>query len=171
MSRRSRVKGFLQLTEQLRIYTAKVLELPRVKRLHFSGTSKGLRVGPILWKVPKTSKSQIYGLAGKVLAGGRTDNIELMPEFSDGNLPVCWHTSHWSLYEELLHSFGAKMVLDFTCTDEVFCMAAVARRTPYIGVVWTEAHKAELEKRIAVCIWNKMLDSESPLYQVSLRRG
>ncbi|CAJ1453003.1 unnamed protein product, partial [Effrenium voratum] len=134
VSRRSRVKGFLQLTEQLRIYTAKVLELPRVKRLHFSGTSKGLHIGPIqmlawedLWKVPKTSKSQIYGSAGKVL--------------------------------ELLHSFGAKMVLDFTRTDEVFCMAAVARRTPYIGVVWTEAHKAELEKRIAVCIWNKMLDS------------
>ena len=65
-----------------------------------------------LWKVPKIFKSQIYGSAGKVLAGGRTDNIELMPEFSDGNLPVCWHTSHWSLYEELLHSFGAKMVLD-----------------------------------------------------------
>ena len=76
VSRRSRVKGFLQLTEQLRIYTAKVLELQRVKRLHFSGASKGLHIGPIqmlawedLWKVPKTSKSQIYGSAGKVLAG------------------------------------------------------------------------------------------------------
>ena len=140
VSRRSQVKGFLQLTEQLRIYTAKVLELPRVKRLHFSGTSKGLHIGPIqmlawedLWKVPKTSKSQIYGSAGKVLAG--CPNSRILGREPTG---VLAHQPLVPLRGAPAQLWGQDGV-GLHCTDEVFCTAAVARRTPHIGVVWTEA--------------------------------
>ena len=56
------------------------------------------------------------------------------PVFSDGLEPVTWHGMGQILYAEIIHSFMASCVVDLTCVEPEFALAALKTKTPFIGV-------------------------------------
>lgn len=77
--RKEKVRGFVQQTENLNVYTLDGLQLQRTSRKHYSGTNLGSNIGPIralayddaaCWRLSPADKKLLYGEKGKILTGG-----------------------------------------------------------------------------------------------------
>lgn len=77
--RKERVRGFVQQTEGLAVYTLEGLQLDKVSRKHYSGTNHGSNIGPVralgyddvnCWRLSPADKKLLYGDKGKILTGG-----------------------------------------------------------------------------------------------------
>ena len=81
--------------------------------------------------------------------------------------PVAYHSAPLELYEELLHDFYAKFVVDLTPLDGRFAYAALRNRIGYIGIAYNPEHQRLLEERLLSLLEADMRNSESPLFSAS----
>lgn len=72
-------------------------------------------------------------------------------------MPLNW-------YEELIHQYYGKLVIDITPGDGRFAWASLLTRTGYVGICYTQEHVEALEKRIFELLEAEMIDSKSPLF-------
>ena len=90
------------------------------------------------------------------------------PVGEDGCEPMCWHSMSHKFYEELIHSFSVRVVLDLTCLDGLFPVASILTKTPYIGVVFSEEHRQAMHSYLVNTVFAEMQSEGSPIYQAGL---
>ena len=121
-----RTRSLINLTELLHVWSTTSLEkhVDKRNRKHYRGSTFSTVIGPVAvppveerWRLPKDAKTNLLGPLGKSLVGGKVE-ADPAPEFADGLIPVSWHSMEGRFYEELLHSFKAKKILDLSCLDE-----------------------------------------------------
>ncbi|CAJ1450592.1 unnamed protein product [Effrenium voratum] len=171
---KDRNRGFINLAEQCHCFTVSPVALTKRNRQHFKGSTHALAITDVQardhstkWKLPKSDKTALLGPSGKILAGGGLGQVEPAQEFSDGE-PVAWHSMKERVYEEVLHSWQCKKVLDGSTLDDTFALAALKQNVVYVGVVWSEQHKEFLHQRLVKRVWDSYMDPDSPLYQIGL---
>ena len=105
--RKEKVRGFVQQTENLNVFTLDGLQLQKQSRKHYSGTNLGSNIGPIralgyddpaCWRLSLADKKLLYSEKGKILTGGACflahDGVQLLaPAFFPASLLVyqCIH--------------------------------------------------------------------------------
>lgn len=120
--------------------------------------------------VDAQTKKEILGKVGKILVGGSIpaeDRVE-KPKFDGDKEPVAWHFSSEQLFDEILHSFAPKAVINATGLDHVLCLSCVKAKIPVVSFVLTEEHQQHLESHIKKRLWSLYLDENSSVYQPNL---
>ena len=176
-ARKQRVRGTgtLKQLETCWVVTNKKLNLPPRPRKHFEGSSTGdLLSGVALpslaaeWKVPWQVKKDILGKKNLVAVGGKTKYGSEEPKMSNrsnnGEEPLCYWSMPLNWYEELIHQYYGKLIIDLTPGDGRFAWASLLTRTGYVGICYTQEHVEALEKRIFELLEAEMIDSSSPLF-------
>ena len=176
-ARKQRVRGTgtLKQLETCWVVTNKKLNLPPRPRKHFEGSSTGdLLSGVALpslaaeWKVPWQLKKDILGKKNLVAVGGKTKYGSEEPKMSNrsnnGEEPLCYWSMPLNWYEELIHQYYGKLIIDLTPGDGRFAWASLLTRTGYVGICYTQEHVEALEKRIFELLEAEMIDSSSPLF-------
>ena len=180
--RRKRCRGTaaLKQLEQCHIITPTVLKLPQRARKHYPGSTNGdLVQGVVLtklqdeWQLPWQEKKRLYGKKNLIAVGGKTDGAAegsktvLGDRANNAPEPVCF----WSLppewYDEVIHSFFAKLVLDLTPLDAKFALCALRNRVGYVGVAFNADHVKLMEDRLMSHLKKEMKDSASPLFNAA----
>ena len=176
-ARKQRVRGTgtLKQLETCWVVTSKKLNLPPRPRKHFEGSSTGdLLSGVALpslaaeWKVPWQVKKDILGKKNLVAVGGKTKYGSEEPKMSNrsnnGEEPLCYWSMPLNWYEELIHQYYGKLIIDLTPGDGRFAWASLLTRTGHVGICYTQEHVEALEKRIFELLQAEMIDSSSPLF-------
>ena len=70
--------------------------------------------------------------------------------------------SQW--YDELIHTFFIKLVIDLTPMDGKFAYQAVRQRIGYMGITFNEAHSNHLHAKLKAQVMDEMKDPSSKLY-------
>ncbi|CAK8994944.1 Glycosyltransferase-like protein LARGE2 [Durusdinium trenchii] len=153
------------------------------KRKHYSGTSAGDCLGPIIapawddmdetWNATYALKKVMYGAANRVAVGGKPDgepaeNAKGARRKDTDQEPMAYHAMPSEVVSELYHEYNISHMLDLTCCDGKTAWEAILRRVPFIGVVFTSDHATELMKRLERKCWDGMLNPESPLFEPGL---
>ena len=153
------------------------------KRLHYAGNTRGNFVGPValpdlanLWSMPFGNKKELYGKHGRCALGGGPGegdaDIERKdkrnpPRNDETSEPVAHGAMTQEFYEELLHQFNPRVVINLTSVDVNFAAACLLAKKPYLGLVWTVEHEQMFRDQL-----NKMtfaaMQKEGPLYQAGL---
>lgn len=175
--------GAMNQVETLITFSESVVKIPKKNRLHTGGSNLGNLIGPIgltpfdssdVWKLTPASKKKLLGQVGKILVGGACPaedgaSANPKPTFENGTTePVMWWSSPVKLYEEFLHSFCLKAVIDLTAGDGHFALACLREKKPYVGVVFGECHRDMLYARLVRQVFKEMRKEDSPLYQAAL---
>ena len=120
------------------------------------------------WKVPWQLKKEILGKKNLVAVGGKTkygsEEPKMSNRSSNGEEPLCYWSMPLNWYEELIHQYYGKLVIDITPGDGRFAWASLLTRTGYVGICYTQEHVEALEKRIFELLEAEMIDSKSPLF-------
>ena len=173
--RRAVQRGYVGQEEFLHTVTATTLDIKDKKRLHYQGHTRGTGIYPVAvpeweycWLATEKDKIDVFG-PHRVPVGGSTDNADKMPFFgSDEDLvPVNWHSRSIAFYEELIHSFGLKVVVHLTCLDELFAMACLRQKVACCCVVFSDYHCELLHKRLCSRIFESFQE-DGPLYEPQL---
>ncbi len=173
----------LHQVEVMHCITKEPMRMVKKPRIHFAGTNRGNSLGPIaltnrqeLWSLTVAQKRALYGPAGKVFVGGpgpssstNTETHAADKRLDTDVVPVAYHGTTEIFWEEILHDFDAVAVLDLSGTDGVLATACLAAEVPYLGIVFTEEHKAFLLDHLVKSVWAKMQDPTcAKLYQAAL---
>lgn len=120
--------------------------------------------------------------AHKVLAGGSTftndvsttDKKEAEREMvairamkKDAE-PVFWHATPVKFWEEMVHDYSIKAMVDLTPGDGAKALACLRARIPYVGVVFGDAHRAQLFKHLDISVMKFLQTEGDKLYQPGL---
>ena len=172
--RRSRNVSMLSLVEGLHVFTRKPLQLQKRSHAHYGGTTLSQIIGPVVapdwaseWRLQPANKKKLYSNAGTILAGGK-QAADPKPDFGDPCEPVAWHAMPTPFYQEIVHKFDVRVMLDATASCEHAAVACLRSKAAYIGVVWTDFHRDALLCQIQKRVWEEYQDSASPLYQPAL---
>ena len=123
------------------------------------------------WQLPWKTKKNLLGKKHMILVGGKTEEADDARKGHDRNSnaeePVCFHSAPLALYEELIHDFFAKMVIDLTPCDARFAWACLQSRTAYLAIAYNEEHKKLMEERLLSQLAEAMAKENSPLFNKS----
>ncbi len=185
--RRNLVRGRVSQTEMLYVISDQFLSFPVRDKKHFGGTNRGDSWGPFpmcpvdtLWALPWKAKKALYGVANRVAVGGLGPNRDKDEEAEDRKArqpprrdtdvePVTWGAMSVQFYEELQHCFFGKGMVNLTSTDVNPCIACIKAKLPYVGVVFTQAHKEAFKAEVVKHIF-QLFQEEGPLHQPNLVR-
>lgn len=165
--------------EKLHVILPEQQTLSFRKRKHFSGTTHGDVIGPIMapswddenetWCLTYLKKKALYGEKNRVRIGSEKPYGETEPKGTkrmDADVePVAYHALPSEVVSELFHEFNICAMLDLSCCDGKPAWEAIQQRVPYIGVCFTQEHATELMKRLEAKCWDGMLKPDSPLYE------
>lgn len=187
MQRLQRVKGGVgscRQTEQLHVVSALAPAVVPAKFQNFHGSSAGTMMGPIVlpqastcWQATWPQKKEIFTAANLIPVGGRLEDEDdaeaqstpkAKPRDKDTVEPVFFHALPGSFYSELLTAFPLMAVLDLTPGDGALALTAYKRGLVYVGLVFSETHKAMLMEHLERTIWQCMSDDADPLYEPRL---
>ena len=162
--------------EFLHVITRTTLNVEVKERLHGSGTTRGDMLGPVevpssdsMWQAPHATKKKLYG-TGRVECGGAVagDCDKDDPPKAKEQVPFCYHSRSPKVYEEIGHAFDAACFLDLTCCDGVLPISCVRKHKPYLGVCFTDAHRAALKEQIISEMFKCFQREDDSLYQPEL---
>ena len=176
--RKSLVRGLIQQTEGMLVYSRGALALQRRDRKVYRGTTNGSVIGPVevanyndQWLVMKKVKELMLGEHGKVLASHGCPDAAPKPDIklkSQEVEPACWFSMPESWYAELLHSFELGGLLDCNPLDIDCALACIKQKVPYIGLALTETMAQAMEKQLTLKLWEAYQDQKSALFQTGL---
>jgi hypothetical protein len=177
-ARKGKQQGQVKLSQSLVVFSPPdQLWAPQSKaRMHYTMTSAlsdviaGIVTPPYTetWMVSREEKSALLGTRGVIRAsGGVPDEIERYerPAFSTDLIPVNWFPLPVQFYEEMIHSWGLKVLLVATVLDEAAGTAGIMTRTPVILLAFSEEHKTMLQEELRKRVWEAMRDTQSSLYE------
>lgn len=167
-------RGLIAQVEGLHVYSTEPLTLQDRDRKTYMGSTHGTLIGPVAvvpykdaWLVNKTTKDEMLGAEGKILAGGPCPDPVTLPDLGE-KVPASYHPMPMPYYAELIHSFQLGGCYDATCLDICFAMAALKNKMPYIGCVLTETAKEMMEGEVLRKTWAEFTTPGSELYDQSL---
>lgn len=168
-------RGLIPQVEGLHVYSTEPLSLQDRDRKTYVGSTHGTLIGPVAvlpykdaWLVSKTTKDEMLGADGKILAGGPCPEPVTLPAEVGEKVPASYHPMPMPFYSELIHSFQLGGCYDATCLDICFAMAALKSKMPYIGCVLTETAKEMMEGEVLRKTWAEFTTPGSELYDQSL---
>ena len=135
--RRERVRGMINQVETLSIFTFNGMTMAKKPSKHFTGSNYGNVIGPLstmayddkdCWILDPAGKKALYGPSGKTLAGGAVPDAPPRPQVEGGE-PASWHLTHKHVWEELIHSFSVKLMVQAPTLDHLMAMACIQART------------------------------------------
>jgi hypothetical protein len=158
------------------------VSLPERRRKNYPGSTSGdtiYGVGkPELgseWTVTWKEKKTMYGKKNLIPVGGKTEGADPddPPERkTDATvLPVAYHGMPAVWYDELIHTFFIKSVVDLTPGDAKFAWQALINRIGYVGIVFTPAHGAAITKRLKDQIMEEMIKPGSCMFNAQYARA
>jgi hypothetical protein len=126
------------------------MQVPVVKGLHYKGTNLGNKIGDIeydeaetMWKMACKQKHALMG-AYRIAVGGKTEGEEIgrgaKRKGADTVEPTFWHSRPRKFYQELIHRYRPKAILDFSMGDGVLALESAKARIPYLGFGLTTTH-------------------------------
>ena len=174
------------------VFTKSHIDVPEVKRAIYPGSSSGDLVGPInletfadrAWQVTEEEKKKLYG-PFRIAVGGNTETAPQesgkRPTYKRAELrrklhgdeaqqfePLSYAGMPPEFYEDLIHVWTPKAVIDFTASDLTPAYTCLEKRVPYLGVCWTEAHVVAGYKHLAELVFEGMKKESSPLHDPKL---
>ena len=152
--------------------------LPSRPRKSYSGSSSGdLIQGIVLpemsteWHVSwKDKKTMLGGKKHLILVGGKTegkDDSSVLRRVDTTMTPVSYHSMPLAFYEELMHTFFAKLVVDLSPLDAKFAWAALHSRIGYVGIAFNDEHAHMMEQRLLVLMKTSVGDASSGVYNMT----
>ena len=162
-------------SEWVHIVSDRKICLPSRKRLHYPGTTvgdllSGLEVPAIEaeWHMPWGEKKAYYGKKLLVAVGGKTEvapeDKEKATKTDKSMVPTVHHLMPGKFYEEMVHTFFAKCVIDLTPLSGKFAWAALKAKVAYVGIVPTAAASAALKARLTGLLKEELATPGSKLY-------
>ena len=114
-----------------------------VKGKHFKGSTRGNKIGDVelpdlskAWRMTEADKKLLHG-PHRVAVGGPTDDpdTENLTKGAKRKLaselePVFWHGRHVDLYDEILHRYPVKRIIDANAADGTLAHLAAKLRRP-----------------------------------------
>ncbi|CAE7207986.1 unnamed protein product [Symbiodinium sp. KB8] len=176
--RRQRIRGTatIKQIEWCHTMTSTRLALPVRDRKHYKGNSTGDLLEDIErpdldkeWSMPWGQKKKLYGRKHLIEVGGKTENADdagREPRTDAVLEPVCYHSMPAEFYDELVHMFYAKLVIDLCPSDGKLAFTAIKHRIGYVGITYNAEHAAFLEERLVHLIREQMTVPSSPLYNI-----
>ena len=155
------------------------VSLPERARKHFPGSTSGDTIYGITmpaleaeWQLTWGKKKAIFGgkKSGNIIrVGGQAngaDGTDTKDErkTDDTVVPICYHGMPPNFYDEMCHTFYAKGIFDLTPLTAKLAWLALTLHIGYIGIVFSEEHKAELIKFLIEKMKKEMADSNSKVY-------
>eukprot|EP00438_Fugacium_kawagutii_P011016 Skav214772 [mRNA] locus=scaffold3923:18507:27693:- [translate_table: standard] len=113
------------------------------------------------WRMPLSQKKLLFGPANRVPVGGK-------PEVEGSDKHGRRRDVDEEPVSEIFEEFNVSHMLDLTCCDGKAAYAAICKRVPYIGIVFTQEHASLLMKRLEYKVFQAMQTAGSPLYEASL---
>jgi hypothetical protein len=159
------------------------VSLPERQRKHFPGSTSGdtiYGVGkPELgteWTVPWKDKKEMYGKKNLIPVGGKTEGADpddppAERKTDATEVPFVYHGMPAVWYEELIHTFFVKAIVDLTPGDAKFAWQALINRIGYVGIVFTPAHGAAITKRLKDQIKEEMIKPGSRMFNAQYARA
>ena len=125
-------------------------QVPACKGLHYKGTNMGNSIVGIehceqdqLWKLSCKKKIELMG-PFRVAVGGKTEGEEIgrgtKRKGPDTIEPVFWHSRPKIFFQEVIHRFKPKAIIDCGMSDGILALECTKMRIPYIGFGLTEIH-------------------------------
>ena len=112
----------------------------------------------------------------RVAVGGATENVSGKGSGGKGkqnqrqNSDIeffNYHPMDSKLWEEVVHQFGGKCVVDLTCSDFRLAYNCLVNRVPYFGFAFTDPHQKIGMDYLHSKIMQAYADERSPLFQAS----
>ncbi|CAJ1452204.1 unnamed protein product [Effrenium voratum] len=142
------------VSEEMRVVSGRDLAsmgLPFLRRIHFSGTNFGTKIGDIVmpnfglaWQLPCSAKHEIHGTwrkaVGGVAQGDDNAGRGVKRKTADTVEPVFWHARPLKFWQEITHNFKLCALVDFACSDGVLAFACAKARIPYLGYALPTPH-------------------------------
>ena len=107
--------------------------------------------------------------------GGKTQGAEgsVAPERETDStvLPITYHGMPSQWYDELIHTFFVKAVIDLTPLDGKFAWQCILNRVGYIGIAFTTEHESQLFNRLKAMYKLEMSKAGSALFNVQYAKA
>ena len=187
-ARRRRLKlksPLIRQTEKLFVYAGDKKYIPDNKRKNYPGTNRGQQWGFIVlppasqtWRLKADEKKRALGEEAIRPVGGKAEDAsedELSEEEADAQqrerdtdlVPFAYQSLPKEFTESVVHSFGARGVIDFTPGDGMLAEAVLeAKDVLYLGFCHTEEHCDMLRRRLAEQVMAAMQKDGNPLMNV-----
>ena len=149
--------------------------LPERVRKHYAGTTSSDTIMGVDaadpdkdWTMSWADKKALYGKKNLIAVGGKTKGAhpdDVVERKTDSTqVPVTHHGMPPAWYDEIIHMFYCKAIVDLTPLDAKFAWQAVINRVGYVGIAFTEEHKTMLYKRLVELMKIEMCQTGSKLY-------
>ncbi len=136
----------LKCTESMFLIASAEWTVPRRSHAHYRGSNYSDMIGPVIkenweddtcWKLSRKEKKQLMGRF-KVDVGGSVDQgLSSTSKWKTRDQEPVWFFSKSNVFlDNLIHSFLAKSVVDFSPSHGQMAMVAMRRRLPYVGDHW-----------------------------------
>ena len=170
------------VSEEMRVVSGRDLAsmgLPCLRRIHFSGTNFGTKIGDIVmpnfglaWQLPCSAKHEIHGTwrkaVGGVAQGDDNAGSGVKRKTADTVEPVFWHARPLKFWQEITHIFKLCALVDFACSDGVLAFACAKARIPYLGYALSTPHLEQVRLRLIEQVMSSMCDEKDPIYDPKL---
>ena len=100
--------------------------------------------------------------------GAGPEGAESLNRTADSVEPLCYHGLPRLFWEDVIHAYDVKAVLDLTAGPATCAEAALNLRVPYYGLCQTFQHLATIKKHLTKRMWEYMKDPENPHYEQGL---
>lgn len=119
---------------------------------------------PSVWSASVRVKKEIYGKRFRIAVGGKSGDSKPEKRNDTDTEPVFFWAMPGAFYEELLHRFFGKVVLDLTPGPGTFGEIALKHRIGYYCLAMSEKHAVELEKKFRMAVLKYLCEEGCPLY-------
>ena len=156
--------------------------LPERARKHYAGTTSGDTIFGVTaaepdkeWTMSWADKKALFGKKNLIAVGGKTKGAspdDVVERKTDSTqVPVTHHGMPPAWYDELIHMFFCKAIVDFTPLDAKFAWQAVLNRVGYVGIAFTEEHKTMIYARLVEQMKIEMCQPGSKLYNAQYAKA
>ena len=114
-------------------------------------------------------KKNLIPVGGKTKGASPDDAVERKTDATE--VPVTYHGMPAAWYDELIHMFFLKSIVDLTPLDAKFAWQAVLNRVGYVGIAFTEDHKTMIYARLVELMKNEMCQTGSKLYNAQYAKA
>ena len=176
------VTGGIHQSEWAHMLAHSKICLPERSRKHYAGTTSGdtiMGVGAAEpdkeWTMSWAEKKALFGKKNLIAVGGKTKGAspdDVVERKTDSTqVPVTHHGMPPAWYDELIHMFFCKAIVDLTPLDAKFAWQAVLNRVGYVGIAFTEEHKSMIYARLTEQMKIEMCQPGSKLYNAQYAKA
>ena len=174
--------GCIHQSEWVHMISHAKVCLPERARKNYPGTTSGDTIFGVTvpeldteWSMTWGEKKVFYGKKNLIAVGGKTKGAspdDAREARTDTVVePVTYHGMPHAWYEELIHTFFCKAVVDLTPLDGKFAWVCLTNRIGYVGIAFTEKHQEMLYDRLKVLLKAEMCKAGSRLYNAQYARA